>query len=373
METVGRLAGGVAHDFNNLLTTITGYAELAMMGLHPSDRVHNDLREILKASERAAKLTQQFLAFSRRQRIEPKVVNLNGIVLDSEKMLSRIIGEDIEVTTALTEDLVPVMVDPGQIEQVIVNLCVNARDAMPDGGKLTIETANVTLDEAYTRRRLTVTPGDYVMLAVSDTGIGMTKEVKQHLFEPFFTTKELGKGTGLGLATCYGIVKQSGGNIWVYSEPGQGTTFKIYLPQVDRKAETLPRRDEVGYLPGGTETVLLVEDEPSVRDIAARILREQGYRVLEAATGEDAVGFATEKGDEQIRLLVTDLVMPEMGGRELADRLRAVYSDIKVLFLSGYTDEAVVRHGMLDTGAAFLQKPFSAAALTRKVRELLDR
>jgi PAS domain S-box-containing protein len=373
METVGRLAGGVAHDFNNLLTTITGYAELAMMGFHPSDHVHNDLREILKASERAAKLTQQFLAFSRRQRIEPKVVNLNGIVLDSEKMLSRIIGEDIEVTTAFTEDLVPVMVDPGQIEQVIVNLCVNARDAMPDGGKLTIETANVTLDEAYARRRLTVTPGDYVMLAVSDTGIGMTKEVKQHLFEPFFTTKELGKGTGLGLATCYGIVKQSGGNIWVYSEKGQGTTFKIYLPRVDRKAETLPRRDEVGYLPGGTETVLLVEDEPSVRDIAARILREQGYRVLEAATGEEAVRFAKEKGDEQIRLLVTDLVMPEMGGRELADRLMAVYSDIKVLFFSGYTDEAVVRHGMLDTGAAFLQKPFSPAALTRKVRELLDR
>ena len=373
METVGRLAGGVAHDFNNLLTTIIGYAELAIMGLHPSDRIYSDLQEILKASERAARLTQQFLAFSRRQIIEPKVVNLNKILADTDRMLRRLIGEDIELATVPAEDLWPVKVDPGQIAQVIVNLAVNARDAMPEGGKLTIETRCVTLDEGYARQRVTVSPGDYVMLAVSDTGVGMTREVKEHLFEPFFTTKEVGKGTGLGLATCYGIVKQSGGNIWVYTEPGRGTTFKIYLPRVQERAETLPKRDEAGYLPGGTETVLLVEDEPSVRNMAARILREQGHTVLEAATGEEALRVAKEKGEDRIHLLLTDVVMPRMGGRELADRLRVDRPDIKVLFFSGYTDEAVARHGVLDRGAAFLQKPFSPAALARKVRELLDR
>jgi len=372
METVGRLAGGIAHDFNNLLTTITGYAELGMMRLHPGDRVYADLQEILKASERAARLTQQFLAFSRRQIIEPKVVNLNAILADTDRMLRRIIGEDIELVTLLAENLAPVKVDPGQIEQVVVNLTVNARDAMPDGGKLTIETATVTLDEAYAAHHLGVSPGEYVMLAVSDTGVGMTDEVKEHLFEPFFTTKEVGKGTGLGLATCYGIVKQNGGNIWVYSEPGRGTTFKIYLPVEDQECEALPIRDRLGYLPRGTETVLLVEDESSVRSMAVRILREQGHRVLEACTGEEALRLVREMKNEEISLLLTDLVMPHMGGQELARRVRAERPDIKVLFFSGYTDEAAVRHGVLDPGSAFLQKPFSPAALVRKIRKLLD-
>jgi PAS domain S-box-containing protein len=372
MESVGRLAGGIAHDFNNILTTVIGHTELGMMGLHADDRLYDDLDEILKAAQRGAKLTQQFLTFSRRQRIEPKVVNLNQILADIHRMLQRIIGEDIELELALEEDLGLVKVDPGQIEQVIVNLSVNARDAMPEGGKLTIETSNIALDEEYARNHLTVDPGEYVMLAVSDTGLGMTEEVKRQLFEPFFTTKELGKGTGLGLATCYGIIKQSGGNIWVYSEPGQGSTFKIYLSRVSATPDVLPRRDESTDLPTGTETILLVEDEPSVRNIAARILREQGHRVIEASTGEHALEVFKEMGEEGIDLLLTDLVMPQMSGKELADQLKTTRPGLKVLFFSGYTDEVVIRHGLLDRNAAYLQKPFSSSGLTRKIRELLD-
>jgi len=359
METVGRLAGGVAHDFNNMLTTITGYGELGMMRLHPSDRMHSDLQEILKASQKAAKLTQQLLAFSRRQIIMPKVINPNDILLDIDKMLRRLIGEDIELLTLLADDLGRVKVDPGQLEQVIVNLAVNARDAMPQGGKLTLETANVTLDEGYVSRHIAVTPGDYVILAASDTGVGMTEEVKEYLFEPFFTTKEVGKGTGLGLATCYGIVKQYGGNIWVYTELGKGSTFKIYLPRVEEELDAPPMRDESGYLPQGTETVLVVEDELSVRNITARTLREQGYTILEAANGEEALLLAQEHKGSQIHLLLTDVIMPQMNGKTLAEKLRAMRPGAKVLFFSGYTDDAIVHHGILDHGVAFLQKHFS--------------
>lgn len=372
METVGRLAGGVAHDFNNMLTSIAGYADLAMMQLLHSDPLRPDLEEIVRSCERAAGLTRQLLAFSRRQIMEVKVVDLNDILLDMDKMLRRLLGEDIELVTLPGEDLGPVEVDPGQIGQVIANLAINARDAMPGGGKLTIETTNITLDKEYARTHMGVSPGDYVMLAVSDTGVGMNREVKSHLFEPFFTTKERGKGTGLGLATCYGIVKQSRGYIWVYSEPEKGTTVKIYLPRVEGTAEALPKRIEPKHLPRGSETVLLVEDERSVREVCARMLREQGYTVLEAATGEHALRQVHEYTPKGIDLLVTDIVMPHMGGKELADRIRTEYPEIRVLFMSGYTDNAIVHHGVVDRDVAFLQKPFSRAGLARKVRELLE-
>lgn len=373
METVGRLAGGVAHDFNNLLVTIQGNTELVMMDPHLTDRIRNNLQEVFKACSRAAKLTQQLLTFSRRQIIEPKVVNLNDVLLETAKMLPRLIAEDVELVSVSAEDLGLVRVDPGQIEQVVVNLAINARDAMPEGGKLTIETANVTLDEEYARQHPGVTPGGYVMLAISDTGGGITREVREHIFEPFFTTKELGKGTGLGLATCYGIVKQSGGNIWVYSEPGQGTTFKIYLPRVEEEGDTLTKHDKEGYPPKGTETVLLVEDESSVRKVTACTLREQGYTVLEAGNGEEALLLARGLAGEKIHLLLTDVVMPQMGGRVLAERLRGEHPDTKVLFFSGYPGEGIVHHGVLAPGAAFLQKPFTPAGLAWKVREVLDR
>ncbi|MBW2056450.1 MAG: PAS domain-containing protein [Deltaproteobacteria bacterium] len=372
METVGRLAGGIAHDFNNLLVTIQGNTELVMMEPGLEEWVRNRLEEVFKACSRAAKLTQQLLTFSRRQIVEPKVVNLNKIILDMGKMLPRLIGEDVEVVSLPGEALGMVKVDPGQLEQVIVNLAVNARDAMPQGGRLTIETANVTLDEGYARQHPGVTPGGYVMLAISDTGAGMADEVKEHIFEPFFTTKDVGKGTGLGLATCYGIVKQSGGNIWVYSEPGLGTTFKIYLPRIDGQGEAMERHSREGYPPRGSETVLLVEDELSVRNVTAGTLRAQGYTVLEASDGKEALAVARQHRDRRIDLLLTDVVMPQMGGRALAERLLAERPDTKVLFFSGYPGEAIVHHGVLDRGSAFLQKPFSPAGLAWKVREVLD-
>ncbi|MBW2121321.1 MAG: PAS domain-containing protein [Deltaproteobacteria bacterium] len=372
METVGRLAGGIAHDFNNLLVTIQGNTELVMMEPGLEEWVRNRLEEVFKACSRAAKLTQQLLTFSRRQIVEPKVVNLNKIILDMGKMLPRLIGEDVEVVSLPGEALGMVKVDPGQLEQVIVNLAVNARDAMPQGGRLAIETANVTLDEGYARQHPGVTPGGYVMLAISDTGAGMADEVKEHIFEPFFTTKDVGKGTGLGLATCYGIVKQSGGNIWVYSEPGLGTTFKIYLPRIDGQGEAMERHSREGYPPRGSETVLLVEDELSVRNVTAGTLRAQGYTVLEASDGKEALAVARQHRDRRIDLLLTDVVMPQMGGRALAERLLAERPDTKVLFFSGYPGEAIVHHGVLDRGSAFLQKPFSPAGLAWKVREVLD-
>ncbi len=370
METVGRLAGGVAHDFNNLLTVILGYTEIATETITANEEATECLEAVTQAANRAANLTRQLLAFARQQVIEPKVINLNDLILDLEKMLRRLIGEDIELMTLPFPELGLVKADPGQIEQVLVNLAVNARDAMPEGGKLTIETANVRLDEEYARQHMEVIPGEYILLAVSDTGCGMEENVQAHIFEPFFTTKELGKGTGLGLATCYGIVKQSGGSIWVYSELEHGTTFKIHLPRVAKEADASPR-EIVGVLPHGTETILLVEDELLVRSIAVQALHTQKYNVLEAENGIEALRVAGEYGGE-IHLLVTDVVMPQMGGRVLAEQIRTSHPTIKVLFTSGYTDNAILYHDVLDPGIAFLQKPFTPGALARKVREILD-
>lgn len=373
LEAIGQLAGGVAHDFNNLLTLINGYSDFLLESLSPVDPRRADVERIRNAGQRAASLTQQLLAFSRKQMLQPQVLDLNTVVSDTDKMLRRLIGEDIELVTVLDPALGRVEVDPGQMQQVILNLAVNARDAMPQGGKLTIETRNVELDETYAQRRAMVQPGPYVMLAISDTGVGMDEETQSHIFEPFFTTKEVGKGTGLGLATVYGIVKQSGGYIWVYSEEGQGTTFKIYLPRVEEEAEGMPLHGgESGYLPRGRETVLLVEDEPGVRGLTGRVLSRQGYRVLEASNGEEALRVAREHAGEPIDLLVTDVVMPLMGGKTLAERLKAMHPGIRVLYMSGYTDNVVVHHGILDRGVAFLQKPFGPEALARKVREMLD-
>jgi two-component system cell cycle sensor histidine kinase/response regulator CckA len=373
MEAVGTLAGGIAHDFNNLLTAIMGYTGLVLDELTPDDARYNDIQGIQKTAQRAADLTRQLLAFARRQIVELRILNLNELILNMGKMLRRLIGEDIELVTLPGPNLGLVKVDPGQFEQVLVNLAINARDAMPNGGKLTIETANVTLDLDYVRQHAEVIPGEYVMLAVSDSGIGMTEEVKSHIFEPFFTTKEVNRGTGLGLATCFGIIKQSDGHIWVYSEPGQGTTFKVYLPRID-EAETasLFRHVESGDLPRGSETVLLVEDEAAVRDLAARMLRQQGYKLLEATNGHEALQLAQKRPDEKIHLVVTDVVMPQMGGKVLTDQLKSLRPDIKVLFTSGYTDKAVVHHDVLEPNIAFLQKPFSPQMLVRKVREVLD-
>jgi PAS domain S-box-containing protein len=372
IEAIGRLAGGIAHDFNNLLTVIKGYSELLLIKLKEGDPLKGNIEEIHRASQRATDLTRQLLAFSRRQILEFKVLDLNTILQDMDKMLRRLLSEDIELVTLFAEGIGKVRTDPGQIEQVILNLVVNARDAMPSGGKLTIETANVELDETYAHTHIEMKPGRYVMLSVSDTGCGMSPEVKEHLFEPFFTTKEKGKGTGLGLSTVYGIVKQSEGDVWVYSEPGQGTAFKIYLPRVEEEGITLPHGDDKDSLPRGRETVLLVEDELSVRGLAVQVLRENGYNLLEAANGIEALRMAQEYAGE-IHLLLTDVVMPQMGGKELADRLKPLRPGIKVLFTSGYTDNAIVHHGVLEPGIDFLQKPFSPITLAQKVRKVLDR
>ena len=372
METIGRLAGGIAHDFNNLLTVIKGYTQLSLNHIQEGDPCRENIEEIKSAAERAAELTNQLLTFSRRQILDMKVLDLNTIVRGLEKMTGRIIGEDIEMFTVLDDHLGRVKTDPGQLEQVILNLVVNARDAMPAGGKLAIETANVVLDDTYARTHIGVTPGSYVMLSVSDTGCGISPEIKELIFEPFFTTKEEGKGTGLGLSTIYGIVKQSGGSIWVYSEPGRGTTFKIYLPRVEEETGAPPVQDDTDHLPMGKETVLLVEDDPSLRALAARVLRYQGYKVLEATNGHEAIGIARENVQEIIHLLLTDVVMPHMGGRELVKRMKTLHSEIRVLFISGYTEHAITYHAGLKPGTPFLQKPFSPTALAKKVREVLD-
>jgi PAS domain S-box-containing protein len=371
MEAVGRLAGGVAHDFNNLLTAIMGYCQLSRRRLPAAEPGHQDLDEILKAAQRAAALTRQLLAFSRRQVLEPKVLDLNTLIMDLEKMLRRLIGEDIDLVTAPGADLASVKADPGQIEQAILNLVVNARDAMPDGGKLTIETAAVELDEEYARTRVDLHPGRYVLLAVSDTGCGMTPEVKARMFEPFFTTKAPGQGTGLGLSTVHGIVKQSDGHLEVYSEPGHGTTLKIYLPRVEADAEPvmIPRTAE-GHL-DGAETVLVVEDEEPIRRVIGLSLALHGYRVLEATDGSEAIAIC-ERGDPPIDLLLTDMVMPLMSGPELAQRVARVRPDLRVLFVSGYTDRALIHQGLRQPGTAFLQKPFTPETLARTVRKVLD-
>ncbi len=370
MEAIGRLAGGIAHDFNNLLTIIKGYSTLSMLELKEGDPLKGNIQEIQKATDRAANLTRQLLAFSRRQAMEMKVLDLNAILRDMDKMLRRVIGEDIALVTHFAEDLGRTKTDPGQMEQVIMNLVVNARDAMPDGGKLTIETANVELDEIYVRAHIAVKPGRYLVLSVSDTGVGMTREVQERLFEPFFTTKETGKGTGLGLSTVYGIVKQSGGNIWVYSEPGRGTTLKIYLPRVDESIEVFKEKS-IEALPGRGETILVVEDEEEVRKLAARILQIHGYKVLEAPQGGDAL-LICERHKNPIHLMLTDVVMPGMSGHQLAKRLKSLQPEMKVLYMSGYTDNAIVQHGVLGEGVNYIQKPFTLDALARKVREVLD-
>ncbi len=372
MEAVGRLAGGVAHDFNNLLTVITSYSQLLLDDLGVADPRRTDLEEIRKAASGAATLTRQLLAFSRQQVLEPRVLDLNAVVTTAGKMLKRLIGEDIELSTALAPDLGAIKADPGQLEQVIMNLAVNARDAMPMGGRLTIETANVELDGAYTQEHRMVAAGSYVLLAVSDTGLGMDELTRTRIFEPFFTTKEKGKGTGLGLATVYGIVKQSDGFVWVYSELGHGTTFKTYFPRVEERVDTGAL---AGVAPGslhGTETVLVAEDAGGVRAVARQVLKRHGYVVLAAADGQSALDQALGR-EGPIDLLVTDVIMPEMSGRQLADRLRERQPELKVLFVSGYTDDAIVRHGILEPGIAFLQKPFTPEALARKVREVLDK
>ncbi len=372
MEAIGQLAGGVAHDFNNLLTAISGYATLVRDALPAGDPSRDDIAQVLAATDRAGNLTRQLLTFSRRHNVTAETVNLNDIILGLGKMLRRLIHENIELETIPAADLGSIRADPGQIEQVITNLVVNAGDAMPDGGRLTIETARVTLDAEYARQHMGVIPGDYCMLAVSDTGCGMTEEIKARIFEPFYTTKDPGKGTGLGLATCYGIVRQSGGHIWVYSEPGKGTTFKIYLPRIVEAAVAKPRREAEIPRPRGTQTVLLVEDEPAVRGFASRVLREMGYTVLEASNGTEALDLAAENAHKPVHLLLTDIVMPQMGGEKLAQHLKGRHPQMKVLYVSGYTANAVVHQGVLDDGVAFLQKPFTIAGLAQKVRDVLE-
>ncbi len=370
MEAVGRLAGGIAHDFNNLLTVINGCSELVFNSLSADDTVRQLLGEIRKAGERAANLTRQLLAFSRKQVLQPRIVNVRTLLGELHKLLKRLIGEDIELVLSLNPVVGPAKVDPGQFEQAIINLVVNARDAMPYSGQIVIQLQTAVIDAAYAAQRPDVRPGGYVLVAVSDSGVGMDEATKVRIFEPFFTTKEPGKGTGLGLAMVYGFVKQSGGHIEVYSEPGHGTAFKIYLPRADET--TLPTSGPADLtMPKGSETVLLVEDEDAVRTLAKLVLQSHGYNVLEARDGREAIGIAQQHGD-RVHMLVTDLVMPRMSGRQLADVLTRLRPNLRILFMSGYTDEAIVRQGALDPGVAFLQKPFSPIALARKVREVLD-
>jgi nitrogen-specific signal transduction histidine kinase/CheY-like chemotaxis protein len=370
MEAIGQLTAGIAHDFNNLLTAINGFAELMQLEMRADDPLRDSVNKILSSGRRAGDLVRQLLAFSRKQIFEPQVLNLNYVVTGMEKMLRRVIGEHIHMETVLSPDLWPVKVDPAQIEQVIVNLAVNARDAMPSGGRLTVETANVTLDASYAAYHLEAQPGDYVLITVSDTGIGMTDEVKAHLFEPFFTTKEVGKGTGLGLATVYGIVKQSGGHIWVYSEEGEGTTFKIYLPRATSVARPAGGLGGVKDVPGGEETILVVEDNDEVRDLTRRMLAGQGYTMLEARNGQEALQISAGYTCS-IHLLLTDIVMPGISGKDLAQQLSQARPGLKVLFMSGYSDIAFGHHQGVETDN-FLQKPFSPMDLARKVRAVLD-
>ena len=371
LEAIGQLAGGVAHDFNNLLTVISGYSDLLSRRLPDDSPLRAHVGEIKKAGDRASGLTRQLLAFSRKQILQPKVLNLNEVISDLDKMLRMLTGEDVDVLTKAEPGLGRVKADPGQIQQVVVNLVVNARDAMPTGGKITLETANVILTEDYANQHAQCVPGAYVMLAVSDNGSGIDPAIRDRIFEPFFSTKGPGKGTGLGLSTVYGIVKQSGGVIWVYSEVDRGTTFKIYLPRVDESADHDAAQARLEVAPTGTETVLLVEDEAQVRNIAQQILESLGYSVLTAENGERALTVAADYS-EKIDLVITDVVMPQMGGRELVERLTPLRPNLRAVYMSGYTDDAIVRHGLMDDRLEFIQKPFTADALARKVRTALE-
>ena len=371
LEAIGQLAGGVAHDFNNLLTAINGYSALALRRVGDDHPITPYLEEIKLAGDRAANLTRQLLAFGRKQLLQPLALNLNDVVGDMIKLLKRLIGEDTQLVTKPGANLKQIKADPGQLEQVLVNLVVNARDAMPRGGIVTIETANTTLDGAYASRHLDATPGEYVMLAISDTGTGMDQKTLSRIFEPFFTTKAKDKGTGLGLSTVYGIIRQSGGNIWVYSELGKGTTFKVYLPLVEEEPQPAVATASAAPMKGGSETVLLVEDEDMVRKLASELLAEGGYTVLEANGGEAAIHLGKEH-TARIDLLITDVVMPNLSGKEVAEQLRAIHPETRVLFMSGYTDEAIVHHGIVDSGIAFIQKPFSERTLAQKIRDVLD-
>jgi PAS domain S-box-containing protein len=373
MEAIGRLAGGVAHDFNNILTVINGHSELLLHRfLQPDDPSRWEVKQIQEAGERAAVLTHQLLAFSRRQAVQPKILNLNDAVTDLQKMLRRLIDETIQLDITLDPKLGAIKADTGQLTQVLMNLVVNARDAMPDGGRISIETGNAYLDETFIEKNMEAVAGPYVLLSVSDTGIGLDKETKSHIFEPFFTTKGEGKGTGLGLSTVYGIIRQNNGFIWVYSEPGQGTVFKIYLPQITKdEQETLVSRPVTVTSLTGTETILLVEDEVNVRLVACKFLKKHGYTVLEVGHPKEALQLC-QQDNHQIDLLITDVIMPDMSGRELAEQLTRSYPNLKVLYISGYANDALSQYGVIGSGIAFLEKPFSSESLAHKVRETLD-
>jgi signal transduction histidine kinase len=374
MEAIGRLAGGIAHDFNNLLTVITGNSELSLDELQRDHPLREYLEDIKQASERGAELVRQLLAFSRHQVMEMKIIDFNILLNDLNRMLNRIIGDDVELKTNCNEGLGKVKADEGQIMQVIMNLIVNAKDAMPNGGQLTVETANVILDEIYCATHEGVEPGHYVMLSVSDSGMGMTPEVKERIFDPFFTTKEMGKGTGLGLSTVYGIVKQSGGHIQVYSEVGWGTTFKVYLPRVDEldEADLLKEPFSLPDYPQGSETILLVEDDEKVRRYVQKTLEKYGYKILEAANAEEAIRVMERHLGEKMHLLLTDVVMPGMNGHDCAECLVSFSPEMKVLYMSGYAEGSIVHQGILEPGAIFLQKPFTPEALIFKVRHVLE-
>jgi nitrogen-specific signal transduction histidine kinase len=372
LETVGKLTGGIAHEFNSIMTTIIGQSELVLDDLPPRDPLRENLQGLREAADRAAALTRQLLAYGRKQILLPKILDLNAVLAAMEPMLRHLLGKKSEVRIVPGVGLKRVKVDAGQIEQVIVNLAMNAADAMPKGGKLTLETANVTLEQDYASRFPELKAGEYVMLGITDTGIGMSEEVKARLFEPFFSTKDVGQGTGLGLAACYGIVKQSGGHISVSSEPSHGASFKIYLPQIEPLQNALPARPNSPELPRGTETILLAEDDPVMREMAARLLQGLGYTVRTAADGLEAVNLPTPAGAGRIDLLFTDVVMPGMGGKELSDRIRAKFPRARILFTSAYTQPDMAQGGFVEKGVALLQKPFTPGALARKVREVLD-
>jgi two-component system, cell cycle sensor histidine kinase and response regulator CckA len=371
MESIGRLAGGVAHDFNNLLTAILGYSQLLQRRVGANEALLGEISEVIKAAQRAENLTRQLLAFSRKQTLQPKVIDINYVITDLNKMLSRLIHEDIDLITNLKPDLWRVKVDPGQLEQVIVNLVINARDAMPTGGRINIATSHLTIGEAAIFKELRIEPGNYIRITIKDTGCGMDTNTRAHIFEPFFTTKESGKGTGLGLATVYGVVKQSGGHITVHSKVNQGTTFTIYLPSVAQNVEAMADGDNADSPLPGSETILLAEDDQFVRTLSARVLRDQGYTVIETNNGEDALRLVRDNDKQVIHLLVTDVIMPRMGGKQLSEEVKRLRPDIKILYTSGYVDTALLDYGVLDTNIPFLQKPFTPLSLARTVHEAL--